>query len=155
MSTKEAVIPPATTPGASRTPTGRLVTFILVFAAATPFVFFVFFVIRGGWLAISVALMTFPSSLIWLALNSLPQGAVLGLLVELVPERWPWWALGAAALLLGAAMTMVNSLWLGLALVDPPQSAVNLAAVGLIGGIASLLIALVLCYALRQKGQTA
>ena len=42
--------------------------------------------IRGGWLAISVALMTFPSSLIWLALNSLPQGAVLGALVGLVPE---------------------------------------------------------------------
>ena len=153
MSAKEGVVPSAVSPGASRTPTGRLVTFILVFAAAAPFVFFLFFVIRGGWLAISVALMTFPSSLIWLALNSLPQGAVLGLLVGLVPERWPWWAIGSAALLLGAAMTMANSLWLGLALVDPPESPINLAAVGLIGGIASLLIALVLCYALRPKGQ--
>jgi hypothetical protein len=152
VSARESVVPPAAAPGASRAPIRRLVTFILIYAAAAPFVFFLFFLIRGGWLAISVALMTFPSSLIWLALNSLPQGAVLGLLVGFVPERWPWWALGSAALLLGAAMTMANSLWLGLALVDPPGSAVNLAAVGLIGGIASLLLALVLCYALRQKG---
>lgn len=153
MSAKEGIVPPAAAPGVSRAPIRRLVTFILVYAAAAPFVFFLFFVIRGGWLAISVALMTFPSSLIWLALNSLPQGAVLGLLVGLVPERWPWWAVGAAALLLGGAMTMANSLWLGLALLDPPESSVNLAAVGLIGGIASLLIALVLCYALGPKGQ--
>jgi hypothetical protein len=153
VSAKDGLVPPAATPGASRAPNRRLVTFILVYAAAAPFVFFLFFLIRGGWLALSVALMTFPSSLIWLALNSLPQGAVLGLLVGLVPERWPWWARGSAALLLGAAMTMANSLWLGLALVDPPGSAVNLAAVGLIGGIASLLLALVLCYALRQRGQ--
>lgn len=153
MSMKEGVVTPAVAPVPSRTATRRLVTVILVYAAVAPFVFFLFFVIRGGWLAISVALMTFPSSLIWLALNSLPQGAVLGLLVGLVPERWPWWALGSAALLLGAAMTMLNSLWLGLALVDPPHSSVNLAAVGLIGGVASLLVALVLCYALRQKGQ--
>lgn len=153
MSAKEAAVPSSTIPGASHTPTRRLATFILTFAAAAPFVFFLFFVIRGGWLAISVALMTFPSSLIWLALNSLPQGAVLGLLVGLVPERWAWWAIGSAALLLGAAMTMTNSLWLGLALVDPPESAINLAAVGMIGGVASLLLALVLCYALRQKGQ--
>ena len=97
--------------------------------------------------------MTFPSSLIWLALNSLPQGAILGLLVGLVPERWPWWALGSAALLLGAAMTMANSLWLGLALIDPPQHPVNLVAVGFIGGIAALLLALGLCYALRPKTQ--
>jgi hypothetical protein len=153
VSAKEGVSTPAAAPGVSRAPSRRLVTVILAYAAAAPFVFFLFFVIRGGWLAISVALMTFPSSLIWLALNSLPQGAVLGLLVGLVPERWPWWALGAAALLLGAAMTMANSLWLGLALVDPPGSAINLAAVGLIGGIAALLVALLLCYALRQKGQ--
>ncbi len=150
MSAKEGVSPAAPLV-TSRTPARRLVTFILTYAAAAPFVFFLFFLIRGGWLAISVALMTFPSSLIWLALNSLPQGAVLGLLVGLVPERWPWWALGSAALLLGAAMTMANSLWLGLALVDPPASTVNLAAVGFIGGIASLLLALVLCYALRPK----
>jgi hypothetical protein len=153
VSTKEAVVPPAATPGAARAPIRRLVTFILIYAAAAPFVFFLFFLIRGGWLALSVALMTFPSSLIWLALNSLPQGAVLGLLVGLVPVRWPRWALGSAALLVGAAMTMANSLWLGLALVDPPGSAINLAAVGLIGGIASLLLALVLCYALRHKGK--
>jgi len=153
VSAKEGVVSPAVAPVPSRSSTRRLVTVILVYAAAAPFVFFLFFVIRGGWLAISVALMTFPSSLIWLALNSLPQGAVLGLLVGLVPERWPWWALGAAALLLGAAMTMANSLWLGLALVDPPGSSVNLAAVGLIGGGASFLVAVVLCYALRQRGQ--
>jgi hypothetical protein len=153
MSANDGVVPPAAAPGAAPAPIRRRVTFILVYAAAAPFVFFLFFLIRGGWLALSVALMTFPSSLIWLALNSLPQGAVLGLLVGLVPERWPWWALGSAALLLGAAMTMANSLWLGLALVDPPGSAINLAAVGLIGGIASLLLALILCYALRQKGQ--
>jgi hypothetical protein len=153
VSTKEAVVPPTATPGAARAPIRRVVTFILIYAAAAPFVFFLFFVIRGGWLAISVALMTFPSSLIWLAFNSLPQGAVLGLLVGLVPERWPWWALGSAALLLGAAMTMANSLWLGLALIDPANSAVNLAAVGLIGGVASLLVALVLCYALRDRGK--
>jgi hypothetical protein len=153
VSAKEVVVPPAATPASPRAPARRLVTFILIYAAAAPFVFFLFFLIRGGWLAISVALMTFPSSLIWLALNSLPQGAILGLLVGLVPERWPWWALGSAALLLGAAMTMANSLWLGLALIDPPASAANLVAVGFIGGIASLLLALVLWYALRPKTQ--
>ena len=153
MSAKEAVVPPAATPASSRTPVRRLAAYVLAYAAAAPFVFFLFFLIRGGWLAISVALMTFPSSLIWLALNSLPQGAVLGLLVGLVPERWPWWALGSAAFLLGAAMTMANSLWLGLALIATPQHPVNLTAVGFIGGIASLLLALVLCYALRLKTQ--
>ena len=59
----------------------------------------------------------------------------------------------ADALLLGAAMTMANSLWLGLALIDPASSAVNLAAVGLIGGVASLLVTLVLCYVLRDRGK--
>ena len=152
MSTKEAVVPPAATPASPRTPARRLTAYVLAYAAAAPFVFFLFFVIRGGWLAISVALMTFPSSLIWLALNSLPQGAVLGLLVGLVPERWPRWAVGSAALLLGAAMTMANSLWLGLALIATPEHPVNLAAVGFIGGIASLLLALVLWYALRAQG---
>jgi hypothetical protein len=48
-------------------------------------------------------------------------------------------------------MTMANSLWLGLALVGAPASSVNLTAVGFIGGVASLLLALVLCYALREK----
>ena len=116
------------------------------------FVFFLFFVFRGGWLAMSVALMAFPSSLIWLALNSVPQGAVTGLLVGLVPARWPWWSTASVALLAGAVAAMANSLWLGLALVDPPASPVNLAAVGLVGGAASVLVALVLCYALRPKG---
>jgi hypothetical protein len=151
--TAGAGVSPAAAPDAPRRPARRLVMLILAYAGAAPFVFFLFFLVRGGWLAISVALMAFPSSLIWLAVNSVPQGAVLGLLVGLIPERWPWWALGAAALLLGAAMTMANSLWLGLALVDPPASAVNLAAVGLIGGVASLLIALVLCYAVRTKAR--
>lgn len=153
MSARDGVVPPAAAPDSPRATARRLVAFILAYAGAAPFVFFLFFLIRGGWLAISVALMAFPSSLIWLAINSLPQGAVLGLLVGLVPERWPWWALGSAALLLGAATTMANSLWLGLALVDPPASAINLSAVGFIGGIASLLLALVLCYVLRRKGQ--
>lgn len=147
MSAKDTVAAPP----ASRASARRLVAFILAYAAAAPFVFFLFFLIRGGWLAIGVALMAFPSSLIWLALNSLPQGAILGLFVGLLPERWAWWAIGSAALLLGAAMTMANSLWLGLALVDPPASAINLAAVGLIGGTAALLVALALCYALRTK----
>jgi hypothetical protein len=135
----------------SRPGSRRLLAFVIVYAAAAPFVFFLFFLIRGGWLAISVALMAFPSSLIWLALNSVPQGAVVGLLVGLVPERWPWWAVGSAALLLGAAMAVANSLWLGLALIGAPASPVNLAAVGVIGGVASLLLALVLCYAFRPK----
>lgn len=130
----------------------RLWTFVLAYAAAAPFVFFLFFLVRGGWLAISVALVAFPSSLIWLALNSVPQGAVTGLVVGLVPERWPWWSLASVALLAGAAMTMANSLWLGLALVGRPAAPVNLASVGLIGGIAAVLVALVLCYALRAKG---
>jgi len=155
VSAKDGVVPPATTSGAARTPARRLVAVILAFAAAAPFVFFLFFLIRGGWLAWGVALMTFPSSLIWLALNSVPQGAVLGLLVGLLPERWPPSAIAAAALLLGAATAMANSLWLGLALIDPANSAVNLAAVGLVGGIASFGLALVLCYALRPKGQAA
>ena len=131
---------------------GRVLTFVLVYAAAAPFVFFLFFVVRGGWLAISVALVAFPSSLFWLALNSVPQGAITGLVAGLVPERWPWWALASAALLAGAAMTMANSLWLGLALVDPPASPPNLAAVGFLGGIASLTLSLCLWYALRPKG---
>lgn len=140
---------------AERSLRSRVLAFVLVYAAAAPFVFFLFFVVRGGWLAISVALMAFPSSLIWLALNSVPQGAVLGLLAGLVPERWPWWALGSAALLLGAATAMVNSLWLGLALIDPPSAPANLAAVGFIGGIASLIIALCLWYGLRPSGADA
>ncbi len=131
----------------------RLLAFVIVYGAAAPFVFFLFFLIRGGWLAISVALVAFPSSLIWLALNSVPQGAVVGLFAGLIPERWPWWAIGSAALLLGAVMTLTNSLWLGLALVGAPSSPVNLAAVGVIGGTASLLLALVLCYALRAREQ--
>ena len=139
-------------PAAERSLRSRVLAFVLVYAAAAPFVFFLFFVVRGGWLAISVALMAFPSSLIWLALNSVPQGAVLGLLVGLVPERWHWQALGSAALLLGAGVTMANSLWLGLALIDPPASPPNLAAVGFIGGIASLILSLCLWYALRPKG---
>ena len=130
----------------------RVVTFVLVFAAVAPFVFFLFFLFRGGWLAISVALMAFPSSLIWLALNSVPQGAVAGLVTGLVPERWPWWSVASVGLLAGAAMTMANSLWLGLALVGQPASPVNLASVGLIGGVASMLVAVILCYALRPKG---
>ena len=153
MSAKDGAVKPMAAPGAPPAPTRRLVAVILAYAAAAPFVFFLFFLIRGGWLAISVALMTFPSSLIWLAINSVPQGAVLGLLVGLLPERWSGSAVGSAALLLGGATAMANSLWLGLALVDPPGSAVNLAAVGLIGGVASLLLALVLCYALRPKGR--
>ncbi len=153
MSMKEGVVPPATMPASPRTPARRLVAYVLAYAAAAPFVFFLFFVIRGGWLAISVALVTFPSSLIWLALNSLPQGAVLGLLVGLIPGRWPKPAIAVGALLLGAATTMANSLWLGLALIDPPGSTVNLVAVGLIGGSASLLLTIVLCYALRPTGQ--
>ena len=153
MSAQEGVTAPAAAPAAPRTPGRRLLTFVLVYAAAAPFVFFLFFVIRGGWLAISVALMTFPSSLIWLGINSLPQGAVLGALVGLIPAGWPKPALGVAALILGAAMTMANSLWLGLALIGAPASYVNLVAVGLIGGAASLLLALVLWYALRSKGR--
>jgi len=142
--------------GAGRPAFGRrLVVSVVVYAAAAPFVFFLFFLIRGGWLAISVALMTFPSSLIWLALNSVPQGAVLGLLVGLVPERWPVPALGAAALLLGAAMTMANSVWLGLALLGEPAAPANLAAVGLIGGIASLLLAFVIGYSRGRQGAPA
>lgn len=154
MSAKEDVVSPAA-PAAPRSPARRLVTYILAYAAAAPFVFFVFFLIRGGWLAISVALMTFPSSLIWLALNSLPQGAVLGALVGLLPERWPKPALGASAFILGAAMTMANSLWLGLALIGTPASAVNLTAVGLIGGVASTALTIVLRYLLSPKGRGA
>ena len=135
-----------------RPPSRRLLVFVLVFAAVAPFVFFLFFLFRGGWLAISIALMAFPSSLIWLALNSVPQGAVAGLVVGLVPERWPWWSVASVALLAGAAMTMANSLWLGLALIGEPSSPVNLASVGLIGGVASMLVAIILCYALRPKG---
>jgi hypothetical protein len=153
VSAKEDVASPAATPAPPLTATRRLVTYILAYAAAAPFVFFLFFLIRGGWLAISVALMTFPSSLIWLALNSVPQGAVLGLLVGLLTERWPRPALAASAFILGAAMTMANSLWLGLALIGAPASPVNLVAVGLIGGATSLLIILVLWYALRLKGR--
>jgi hypothetical protein len=151
VSVREGVTAPPAVPAAPRSPGRRLLTFVLVYAAAAPFVFFLFFVIRGGWLAISVALMTFPSSLIWLALNSLPQGAVLGALVGLIPERWPKPAVGAAAFALGAAMTMANSLWLGLALIGAPASYVNLVAVGLIGGAASVLLALVLWYALHPR----
>ena len=139
-------------PAAERSLRGRVLTFVLVYAAAAPFVFFLFFVVRGGWLAISVALLAFPSSLFWLALNSVPQGAITGLVAGLVPERWPWWALASAALLVGAAMTMANSLWLGLALIDPPSAPANLAAVGFIGGIASLTLSLCLWYALRPRG---
>jgi hypothetical protein len=155
VSSTDGVAPAGTKPGTPPAPARRLVAVILAYAAAAPFVFFLFFLIRGGWLAWGVALMTFPSSLIWLALNSVPQGAVLGLLVGLLPERWPPSVVGAAALLLGGATAMANSLWLGLALIDPANSAVNLAAVGLIGGIASLILALILCYALRPKGHTA
>ena len=151
MSAQEGVTAPTAAPATPRSPGRRLLTYGLAYAAAAPFVFFLFFVIRGGWLAISVALMTFPSSLIWLALNSLPQGAVLGALVGLIPEGWPKQAIGAAAFVLGAAMTMANSLWLGLALIGAPASYVNLVAVGLIGGVASLLLVLVLWYALRPK----
>ena len=139
-------------PAPGRPLSRRLLTFVLVYAAVAPFVFFLFFLIRGGWLAISVALVAFPSSLIWLALNSVPQGAVTGLVVGLVPARWPWWSTASVALLAGAATAMANSLWLGLALIGEPASPVNLASVGLIGGIASVLVALVLCYALRPKG---
>lgn len=130
----------------------RLLAFVAVFAAVAPFVFFLFFLFRGGWLAISVALVAFPSSLIWLAINSVPQGAVTGLLVGLVPERWTSWAVASVALFAGVAMSIANSLWLGLALVGRPASPVNLASVGLVGGVASFLVALVLCYALRPKG---
>lgn len=151
MSAKEGVAAPGSSPATTRTFSRRLLTFVLAYAAAAPFVLFLFFLIRGGWLAISVALMTFPSSLIWLALNSLPQGAVLGLLVGLLPQRWPKPVLAAAAFILGAAMTMANSLWLGLALIGAPESAVNLVAVGLVGGTASLLLTLFLGYALRSK----
>lgn len=151
MSAHEGVTAPPAAPAAPRSPGRRLLTFVLVYAAAAPFVFFLFFVVRGGWLAISVALMTFPSSLIWLALNSLPQGAVLGGLVGLIPEAWPKPAVGTAAFVLGAAMTMANSLWLGLALIGAPASYVNLVAVGLIGGAASVLLALVLWYALHPR----
>ena len=81
---------------------------------------------------------------------------MLGALVGLIPEGWPKPAIGAAAFVLGAAMTMANSLWLGLALIGAPASYVNLVAVGLIGGVASLLLVLVLWYALRPKaGQRA
>ena len=142
--------PPVT--AAERSLRSRALVFVLVFAAVAPFIFFLFFLFRGGWLAISVALMAFPASLVWLALNSVPQGAITGLVVGLVPARWPWWSTASVAFLAGAAMTIANSLWLGLALVDPPASPVNLAAVGLIGGIASVLVAVVLCYALRTKG---
>jgi hypothetical protein len=131
----------------------RLLAFVFAYAAAAPFVFFLFFLIRGGWLALGIALMAFPASLIWLALNSLPQGAALGLLVGLVPERWPRWLAGLAALLLGAATTMANSLWLGLALVGTPASAVNLISVGLVGGAASFVVARILCYALAATAQ--
>lgn len=153
MSAKEGVAAPGSSPATARPFGRRLLTFVLAYAAAAPFVFFLFFLIRGGWLAISVALVTFPSSLIWLALNSVPQGAILGLLVGLVPERWPKPALAALAFILGAAMTMANSLWLGLALIGAPESTVNLVAVGLIGGAASLLLVLVLWYALRPKAR--
>ena len=152
MSAREGVTAPPAVAAAPRSLGRRLVTYGLAYAAAAPFVFFLFFVIRGGWLAISVALMTFPSSLIWLALNSLPQGAVLGALVGLVPESWSKPGVGAAAFVLGAGMTMANSLWLGLALIGAPSSHINLVAVGLIGGAASLLLALVLWYAVRPKG---
>ncbi|HET7715410.1 MAG TPA: hypothetical protein VFK86_07260 [Bauldia sp.] len=152
MTAREGISAPAHASPARRSPVRRLSAYVLAYAAAAPFVFFIFFLIRGGWLAISVALMTFPSSLIWLALNSLPQGAALGALVGLVPERWPRPAAGAFAFLLGAAMTMANSLWLGLALVGTPSSAANLVAVGVIGGTASLLLAPVLWYALGSRG---
>ena len=145
---------PATEPAPTvpRPLSRRVWIFIAIFAGAAPFVFFLFFLIRGGWLAISVALMAFPSSLIWLAANSVPQGIVLGLLAGLMPRQWPWWAIGAAAFLLGAAMTMANSLWLGLALIDPAEDPVNLAAVGIIGGLASFVLAIAACYAVRERG---
>jgi hypothetical protein len=155
VSARDDVAPAEAKSGTPPAPARRLVAVILAYAAVAPLVFFLFFLIRGGWLAWGVAVMTFPSSLIWLAVNSVPQGAILGLLVGLLPERWPPLAVGAAALLLGAAMAMANSLWLGLALIDPAGSAVNLAAVGLVGGLASLILALILCYALRRKGQKA
>ncbi len=138
-------------PAVGRSLSRRVWIFIAVYAVASPFVFFLFFLIRGGWLAISVALMAFPSSLIWLAANSVPQGIVLGLLAGLMPRGWPWWAIGAALLLLGAAMAMANSLWLGLALIDPAADPVNLAAVGLIGGVASFALAAGTGYVLRGK----
>mgnify|MGYP000412391114 CR=1 FL=1 len=149
MSIENAVgTPPTATPGSTR----AFVTFILVYAAVAPFVFFLLFLVRGGWLAISVALTAFPSSLIWLAFASVPQGAILGFLVGLLPERWPWWALGSAGFLLGAAITIADALLFGLALIGAPSSPANLAAMGLIGGLASFLVALVLWYAFRRKG---
>ena len=149
MSVDNAVgTPPAATPGSTR----AFVAFILVYAVVAPFVFFLLFLVRGGWLAISIAIAAFPSSLIWLAFASVPQGAILGFLVGLVPERWPWWAFGSAALLLGAAITIANALLFGLALIGAPSSPVNVAAMALIGGFASFLVALVLWYAFRRKG---
>ncbi len=132
----------------------RLLAGILVYAAAAPFVFFLFFVIRGGWLAVNIALMTFPSSLIWLCLYSAPQGAVVGAAVGLMPRFWRLWPRAVLASLLGAAATIANSFWLGLALIDPPQSSANIVAVGLIGGGASVCLALLLAV-LGRAGKNA
>lgn len=145
-------VPAATpVPAVTRSLSRRVWIFIAVFAIAAPFVFFLFFLIRGGWLAISVTLMAFPSSLLWLAANSVPQGIILGLLVGLLPARWPWWGNGAAAFVLGAAMTTANSLWLGLALIEPSDHPMNLTAVGIVGGVASFVLAAATCHLLRGK----
>jgi hypothetical protein len=150
---EERAVPPLVASARPQSLAGRLASFAVAFAAVAPFVFFLFFVIRGGWLAVSVALMTFPSSLIWLCLHSVPQGAFLGVVIGLIPERWPLPIRAALATLFGAAVTIANSLWLGLSLVGSTDSPANLVSVGLIGGAASLLLALVLWYALRPARQ--
>jgi hypothetical protein len=80
---------------------------VIYAAAAAPFVFFLFFVIRGGWLAISIALSTFPSSLIRLCRYSLPEGAVVGAILGLMPDRWFFPARGGLAKQLGAAAPLL------------------------------------------------